>query len=32
MEMNLKITVIMTVGTDDKIDEKDADVSSDHFP
>ena len=31
MEMNLKITVFMKVGTDDEIGEKDVDVSSDHF-
>ena len=29
--MNLKIKVFMKVGTDDEVDEKDADVSSDHF-
>ena len=30
MEMNHKIKVFMKVGTDDEIDEKDVDVSSDH--
>ena len=29
--MNLKIKVLMKVGTVDEIDEKDADVSSNHF-
>ena len=31
MEMNLKNEVFTKVQTDDEIDEKDADVSSDHF-
>ena len=31
MEMNLRVKVFMKVGTDDEIDEKDPDVSSDHF-
>ena len=31
MEMNLKVKVFMKFGTDDEIDEKDSDVSSDHF-
>ena len=31
MEMNLKITVFIKVGTDGEIGEKDADVSSGHF-
>ena len=31
MEMNIKIKVLMKVGTVDEIDEKDADVSSGHF-
>ena len=30
--MNLKIKVFMKVGTDGEIDEKDAAISSDHFP
>ena len=29
--MNLKIKVFMKDGTDDEIDEKDVDVSSNHF-
>ena len=31
MEMNLKIKVFKNVGTDDKINEKDAAISSKHF-
>ena len=31
MEMNLKITVLVKVGTEDEISEKDADVSSELF-